>query len=56
MKAGEEEDLLHGCGVWIQSEQPEPFRRNMSGHVTEQSYGTVTDDVDLGLQSDLRPI
>ncbi len=28
----------------------------MSGHVTEQSHGSVTDDVKLGLQADLRLI
>lgn len=48
--------IVIGCGLWIQSEQSDGCRKNMSGHVTEQSYGSVTDDVDLSLRSDLRLI
>lgn len=48
--------IVIGCGLLIQSEQSDSCRKNMREHVTEQSYGSVTVDVDLGLRSDVRLI
>lgn len=42
-----------GCGLLIHFEQSDSCRKNMLGHVAKQSYGSVTDDVDFGSQSDL---
>lgn len=56
MKAGVEEDVWHRCSnwTWFVSEQFDVCKKNMPGHVTEQSYGSVTDADDLDLWSDLR--
>lgn len=55
MKAGADEDVWHCyCNwMWFVSEQFDVCRKNMLGHVTEQSHGSVRDDDDLGLWSDL---
>lgn len=46
--------IVVGCGLWIQSEQSDSCWKNMLRHVSEQSYGSETDDGDLGFWSDLR--
>lgn len=48
--------IVIGCGLWNQSEQSDSCRKNMSEHVTEHSYGSMTADVDSGWQSDVRLI
>ena len=45
MKVEQDDDDTCHCCVW--SELCGGCRENMSGHVTEQSYGSLTDDVDL---------